>query len=398
MSKLILLFGVFSFCIVSTISCSKKDNEETNPINETIVNGISNIIPKSLGNVYSLSNKFNRYTSIKAPNGGNIHIVAQDKLTNEQIIRCKNILTHYLANYPNSKYGANKSAVANKIAENKAVLCLLNGQDDGSNPVAQKVNGQPLFQNEIQVEGGVWYINQNYEHRDAAFEEILHFVHDNGIGVDGPNSSPGAAPEFQKEIRAAQKNALSNNLWGIGSQNWIKELTQENSLSQEYLASVIDSYYGLWGAWKDSATHGMWGLYVGKTRDDIKKDDAKGFELMNKKFFHPYLTYNARIDPSFKGNFSLKYNSSLPYTHHSRYLKDITLLGENNINVTINELDNIIKGNTGINTIVFSGKFSDYIITKGESVIVKDKIENRDGTNTLIKVEKLKFTDQIINL
>ena len=36
---------------------------------------------------------------------------------------------------------------------------------------------------------------------------------------------------------------------GIGPENasWVAELTQENSLSQEYLAAVIDAYYGLWG-------------------------------------------------------------------------------------------------------------------------------------------------------
>ena len=29
--------------------------------------------------------------------------------------------------------------------------------------------------------------------------------------------------------------------------DWIDELRDEGSLTQEYLASVIDSYYGLWG-------------------------------------------------------------------------------------------------------------------------------------------------------
>ena len=37
------------------------------------------------------------------------------------------------------------------MAENGAILTLLNGQDDGNNPV--EVNGQALFENEIQVEG-----------------------------------------------------------------------------------------------------------------------------------------------------------------------------------------------------------------------------------------------------
>jgi hypothetical protein len=48
----------------------------------------------------------------------------------------------------------------------------------------------------------------------------------------------------------------------------LKELTKENSLSQEYLASLVDSYYGLWGAWTESNSHGMWGIYIAKTREE----------------------------------------------------------------------------------------------------------------------------------
>lgn len=380
---------------------------EKEPINPTTVDvkfdpvtGISKTVPSGLGKVYN-GNNFNRYTRVLSPNGGSIHIVAQDKLTDEQIIRCRGILQHYLTDYPGSKYGADKSAVTNKMAENNAILCLLNGQDDGKNPVGNKVTGQPLYQNEIQVEGHAWYMNQNYEHRDAAYEEILHFVHDNGIGVDnnGTPSSRGAAPEFQKEIRAAQKNGLSNNLWGIGSKDWIKELKAENSLSQEYLASVVDSYYGLWGAWTENSTHGMWGLYVGKTRDDMKTDDPMGYDLMGKKFFHPYITYDARIDAALNSNFSLRFDVTKPYTHHSRYLKNITLLGSNNNTVTVNELNNKITGNTGANTVIFSGASTEYTIdTKNGVTTVTDNTSNRDGVNTLSKIEKLQFTDKTISL
>ncbi len=377
------------------ISCS--EDSEPKPEKETNSNGITTTIPASLGSIYTKN--FNRYTRVKTPSGASIHIVAQSKISDEQIIRSRNILEHYLKNYEGSKYGSDKTAVANKMAENNAILCLLNGQDDGSNPVSEKVTGQPLYQNEIQVEGHPWYMNQNYEHRDASFEEILHFVHDNGIGVDGKNTLPGAAPEYQAEIREAQQNALSNKLWGIGQDDWINELTKENSLSQEYLASVVDSYYGLWGAWTESSTHGMWGMYVGKTRSDIKKDDPMGYELMNNKFFHPYITYDARIDANFSGNFSLKFDASKPYTHHSRYLKDITLLGKNNNSVTVNELDNNITGNSGVNTVIFSGKSSQYKIeTNDDITIVTDKTSNRDGINTLSKIEKLQFIDKIVDL
>ena len=292
------------FLILLFIFSCSNDNSENQPIGQANPElGIENIIPSNLGKEYSAN--FNRYTKVVTPNGGKIHIVAQSNLTDEQIVRTRSTLEHFLKNYPGSEYGDNKSELANKMAENGAILTLLNGQDDGNNPV--EVNGQALFENEIQVEGHPWYINQDYNnHRDATYEEILHLVHDYGIGIDGHNSFPGAMPKYQSEIRQAQKNALSTNLWGIGVDKWINELTDENSLTQEYLAALIDSYYGLWGGWTDSNTHGMWGIYVAKTRNEIFLEDPVGGEIMNNKFFHPYLTYNARIDSSFIGIFSLK--------------------------------------------------------------------------------------------
>ena len=384
------------FLSIILISCSHNDSENQ-PIGQANPElGIENIIPSDLGKQYS--NNFNRYTKVVTPNGGEIHIVAQSNLTDEQIVRARSTLEHFLENYPGSKYGSNKSELANKMAENGAILTLLNGQDDGNNPV--EVNGQALFENEIQVEGHPWYINQDYNnHRDATYEEILHLVHDYGIGIDGHNSFPGAMPEYQSEIREAQKNALSNNLWGIGADRWINELIDENSLTQEYLAALVDSYYGLWGAWTESSTHGMWGIYVAKTRNEILSEDPVGNEIMTNKFFHPYLTYNARIDESFKGTFSLRFDSSKSYTNHSRYLKDITLLGNNDISVSINQLDNSITGNEGVNTVIFSGNRSEYIIDiSGNGTSVEDKVANRDGINILHSVEKLKFTDQIVEL
>ncbi len=353
-------------------------------------------VPASLGDEYV--SYFDRYTKVVTPDGGFIHIVAQNTVTNEQIVRVRSVLQHYLRNLPGSVYGSDKSAVADKMADNNAILLLLNGKDDGTNPAGELI-GQPLYKNEIQVEGDSWYINQNYDHRDATFEEILHLVHDTGIGVDGNARFSGALPDFQTEIRAAQEHGLSENLWGIGGDGWIDELRAENSLSQEYLAAVVDSYYGLWGAWNESSTHGMWGLYIAKTREEITAEDPMAAALMNNKFFHSYLTYNARIDGSFEGTFSLQFDNKLPYTHHSQYLKDVTLTGRNNSNVRVNHLDNQITGNSGVNTVIFSGNSNEYtIIQKSHNVVVTDNLRGRDGVNTLINIEKIKFIDRTLEL
>lgn len=359
--------------------------------------GIS-AVPEALKGTYTAALKFDRYTKVETPNGGAIHIVAQDGILENQIVRSRNILQHFLRDNPGSEYGSDKSAIANKMAENNATLLLLNGVDDGTNAAAE-LDGQPLYYGEMQVEGHRWYVNQNYEHRDASYEEILHLVHDYGIGVDQNPTFVGAGADFQNEIRAAQVNASAANLWGIGAADWIAELTAENSLSQEYLAAVIDVYYGLWGADIESSTHGMNGLYVAKVRSDITQEDPQGATLLDNKFFHSYLTYNARIDESFTGDFSLAFNPVIKYSHHSQYLKDITLTGTNDSNVIVNQLDNNITGNTGVNTVTFSGSSAEYSTTKENDVVtVKDMQDNRDGTNILTAVEKLKFTDTTLEV
>jgi hypothetical protein len=399
-----LLAGALSACggdskTTSTSSTTPEPTTPTAPTKPTTptapqVNelGIS-AIPDTLKKTYTPRLKFDRFAKIKTPNGGAINILAQDEVTDNQIVRARNILQHYLTNYPGSMYGTDKSAVANKIADSGAVLLLLNGVDDGTNAAAQ-LDGQPLYYGEMQVEGGNWYINQNYEHRDASYEEILHFVHDYGIGVDQNASFNGVLPAYQAEIRAAQISALSGKLWAWPAEqaSWITELTAENSLSQEYLASVIDTYYGLWGAF--DSQYGMWGMYIAKNRADLATKDPEGAAIMDNKFFHPYLTYNARIDSRFVGDFSLKFSSSLAYTNHSQYLKDVTLTGTNESNVVVNQLNNNITGNSAVNTTIFSGSSSEYQITfENGQVTVQDLQDNRDGLNVLTSIEKLKFSD-----
>ena len=390
---------VFILCcgvLGTVLSCSSRQGSASNMEAIKVMNVGIEAVPSSLGRRYRTA--FDRYTKVTAPNGKPIHILAQPRISNEQIIRVRNILEHYLTDYPGSLYGSDKSAIADNMANNGAKLLLLDGRDGPDSWKALRgIDGQPLYEEEIQVEGGEWYINQNYEHRDATFEEILHLVHDYGIGVDGSNSQPGAAPDFQREIREVQQNALQNKIWAAGPEqaDWIEELTQENSLSQEYLASLIDVYYGLWGAWEGNS--GMYDIYVAKERADIRTKDPKGQKLLKNKFFHPYLTYNARIAPEFEGTFSLRFDAQLPYTHHSRYLKDITLLGQNDVRVIVNELDNDISGNEGVNTVILSGKQAEYQIDQtGAEVVVRDSVAERDGTNTLRNIEKLGFRDQTI--
>ncbi len=366
--------------------------------------GIS-AVPQALGTVYQ--NKFCKYTAIIAPNGKSIGIFAEKDISDEQMLRARNILEFYLENVSGTEYGADKSAVANAMANNGAKLLLLNGSDDGSNDVTME--GQPLYDSELIVEGTPAYINNDYEnHRDAAFEEILHLMHDYGIGTSGQGAAPGAQPAYMAEIDNARANAMTEQLWPTanidsGTASWIEELRQEGSLSQEYLASVIDSYYGYWGAHTESEG-GMWGIYAAKTRSDIEQKDPMGYAIVQ-KYFNPVVTYMARIDSGFQGDFSLAFDEAKPYTHKSQYLVNATLTGTNDANLIGNSHDNQLAGNAGTNrldgmggndTAIFKGEYAEYSVSfSGDQIIVQDSVDNRNGLNTLNNIEYLAFNTKL---
>ena len=97
--------------------------------------------------------------------------------------------------------------------------------------------------------------------------------------------------------------------------------------------------------------------------------------------------------------------SVLKQQHKSKYLKNARLLGNKNTGLIGNLEDNILMGNSGNNEIdgkegmdivQFTGAAVDYeIIKKDNSIVVKDKM-NRDGLDTLIGIEILRFTDKDI--
>ncbi len=361
-------------------------------------------VPTSFGAGYS--NKFCKYTSVIAKNGKHIGFFAQDKISNDQLIRARSILEFYLTDVPGSLYGSDKTNVANAMANNEAKLLLLNGSDDGTNNPT--VDGQPLYDTELVTEGSTAYINNDYEnHRDAAFEEILHLMHDYGIGTSGPDAAPGALPLFTASIDTARSNAMTNSFWPTQNVDasitqWIAELEKEGSLSQEYLASVIDSYYGYWGA--DTTNQGgMGGIYIAKNRDEVSTLDPMGSSVIN-EFFNPVVTYMARIDSAFQGYFSLTFDVTAPYTHKSQYLVSAQLTGNFDSNLIGNEYDNFLAGNAGTNNIdglagvdtaVFQGKHEEYSVNIiSGNVLVQDSVSDRNGLVTLNNIELLTFSDK----
>jgi len=352
---------------------------------------------------------FCKYTEVVASNGKPIRIFAQREISNDQIVHARSVLEFFLEPVPGTRFGSDKTAIANRMADNQATLLMFRGSD-GEFEIerVRGVRGQPLYENETVPTGSPWYLENDYEdHRDASFEEILHLVHDTGIGIDFDGAPTGSAPEFQKQIRAAQIDALDDaGLWAQGERtaDWIAELRDEGSLTQEYLASVVDSYYGLWGAFTEREG-GMWGIYAAKTREDIAERDPLGYELMT-LFLNPYLSYEARIPEAFTGSFVTVFDSRLPYTHKSQYLLNVTLTGARDSGIVGNDRDNRMRGNGGANlldggdgmdTVTMSGARSEYVAQLVEDgVLLTDTASERDGADTLRRVEWVEFTDGVV--
>lgn len=84
-------------------------------------------------------------------------------------------------------------------------------------------------------------------------------------------------------------------LWALGFGGMITEWEQEGSLEQEFIVSVIDSYYGLWEPWTEGPS-GMWGgmlqSLVTKLQKRIRLE--KRFE----SFLTEKITQMMRVDPS----------------------------------------------------------------------------------------------------
>ena len=67
--------------------------------------------------------------------------------------------------------------------------------------------------------------------------------------------------------------------------------------------------------------------------------------------------------------------------------------------MVVNQFDNNITGNTGVNTVVFSGQVAQYQITSENGAVkVQDLQDERDGMNTLVEIEKLQFSDSTIEV
>jgi hypothetical protein len=228
-------------------------------------------------------------------------------------------------------------------------------------------------------------------------------------------------PDMIAEMRKANDIAAEK-----GWRAWPEDEPDEHP--NEYVGVLIDNYYDLWtvrpklyegrdiGPEDIPEGQSHFGRYFAGSRKRMAKIDPDGYELIQ-KFFPPYLTYTPEPPEDFTGTFSLSFDNSLTYTYKSQHLRNVTLTGTNNANLTGNAFDNVLTGNAGdnvlegkagndrldggegIDTAVFSGNSTEYTLTKKNGQIsVEDSQRERDGIDSCRNIEILKFSDKNVKL
>ncbi|MEM7352778.1 MAG: hypothetical protein AAF657_18430 [Acidobacteriota bacterium] len=351
-------------------------------------------LPPTVDPVFS--NIFDRYTKIVAPNGEAIHFLIQDQVTDEMAARAREVMRFYLTDAPGSEFGADKTAVANSMGSLEAALVYFNteaaAQQALNGPLGNaNIFGQDLYATESVVEGSAAYLDNTI--RDATLEEVFHLVH--GAGIQP------VLPAYHAEMTAAKDAAKAAGNWTPPPGLPIADEVFE------YIISVIDVYYGYWAHDPDGNGTSFGGEYAFHTRAAVLAGDPAGVASM-RKFLPEFFTADLRCAAAFDGTFTLTFDAATEYTHKSQYLSDIRLAASNPSHLTGNVLDNRLAGNTadntldgrgGVDTVRFTGDRIDYTITdQGGSFLVFDQIGGRDGSDTVVDVERLEFADQTLSI
>ena len=404
-----------ALALVLLTSCAERDRATLPEIDTSASPDGIVLLPEDVPQVFR--DYFVKYAKVIAPNGKPIHFLVQDGWTDDQIKHGRNVMEHLLADFPGSAYGHDKRRIANAMADVKATMVFFNTEEDLDRAMreglgrATDLSMQDLRANESPAVGDADYMA--HVTRDASYEEIWHLIHDYGIKP--------TLPDMIAEMRTANDVAAAN-----GWRAWPEDEPVEHP--NEYVGVLLDNYYDLWtvpptkyegrdiGPGDIPEGHSHFGRYFAGSRAAMLEQDPPGYTLIE-KFVPPYLTYTPELPRDFTGTFSMRFDPAERYTYKTRHLTRASLTGYGDANLTGNQYDNTLTGNAGDNTFVggggndelnggdgedtalFDGPSADYEIAyTREAVMVRDRLQHRDGTDLLRGIEMLGFSDETIPL
>ena len=361
-------------------------------------NGIVSL-PDNIDNIFK---DFDRYTKIYAPNKKPIHIIIEPGYSDRQVVYARKVLINHLTNLPGTKYGHDKTTIANAMANNQSILFLFKDTKSFRSwfkKIERKnigINGQDLRSYETILEGTDGYMAKKNPTRDASYEEIMHFVQQWGIEQ--------AHPTLSQDLFDAFWDARAKNIYLL-----------DYDETHEYFICGFEAYFDMWA--HDPENDGTReDEYIPISNASLKVNDPKMYKIVE-GYMGKHWLYMAEIVDEFEGHFSLLKDESETYTNKSQYLRKAALTGDKNTDLTGNNSDNSLFGNSGNNkikplggfdivdggpgedTAIFTGKKSEYFLRNQDGrIIVNDIHYYRDGQNILINMEKIKFSDNILNI
>ncbi len=191
-----------------------------------------------------LTNGIKQQTCVEA-HGYKIPLLIEDKSKNNseaKVAHVKNIMEYYLDSFP--------AEVTKAIYDSKAAMAFLSDQN-WDKRVGDFLDENYRFQDLFATETTDTTTGENkpdlVTQRDAAFEEIIHFVHDYGVmnlAVQSPSSKWGV---MQKELDELNEKAIfAGSYFPNGKDSTIVEADLDaESYDQEYLAYSLYAYYDL---------------------------------------------------------------------------------------------------------------------------------------------------------
>lgn len=178
--------------------------------------------------------------------GYKLPILIEDKTqqnSEAKVAHVRSILKFYLDNMPKE--------IAQTMVATKATMAFFYDREWKERPVADNLEENYRFQDLFATETTTVTTSEDKpeldKKRDAAFEEIIHLVHDYGIMAYAVAHPTSKWAQLQKELDELTEKAIrSGNYFPNGKDATITEAELDaESYDQEYLAYSLYAYYDL---------------------------------------------------------------------------------------------------------------------------------------------------------
>lgn len=227
----------------------------------------------------TLNTKGIKHQTCVEAHGYKIPLLIEDKArenSEAKVEHVKKVMKYYLDHFP--------AEITKAILDSKATMAFFYDADWSDRTGGEYLSEAYRFQDLFATETTTTDVTENKPglatKRDAAFEEIIHFVHDYGVMHLAVTSPSSKWAQLQKELDQLNEKAIrSGNYYPNGmNANIVEADLDAESYDQEYLAYSLYAYYDL-----NYKTYTAQEL-KSATYAQLQANDAEVVSFMNKYF------------------------------------------------------------------------------------------------------------------